>query len=70
MFLSDSDGDRISRTYYRNKVYKLPSCAFEPPAGKRFAGWIGPDGRRYDDGVLVFNLAPAGGTMTMTAIWE
>ena len=53
------------------KVYALKKCAFEPPAGKsRFAGWLGPDGRRYDDGVLVFDLAKAGETVTMTAIWE
>jgi len=26
--------------------------------------------QRYDDGMLVFNLAQPGETVTMTAIWE
>ncbi len=40
------------------------------PKGKRFAGWACSNGRRYDDGMLVFNLAQPGETVTMTAIWE
>lgn len=52
-------------------VYKLPKCGFVRPEGKtRFVGWAGPNGRRYDDEMLVFNLAQSGGTVTMTAIWE
>ena len=53
------------------KVAKLNPCAFSPPAGKRFAGWRRADnGRRYDDGVLVFDLAGPGEVVTLTAIWE
>lgn len=53
------------------KVYNLPACMFAVPSGKsRFAGWRGSDGRRYDDRVLVFDLAPVGSTLTLTAIWE
>ena len=51
-------------------VVKLPNCTFKPPSGKRFAGWACSNGRRYDDGMLVFNLAQPGETVTMTAIWE
>ena len=52
------------------KVAKLNPCAFAAPAGKRFAGWRGDNGRRYDDGMLVFNLAKPGEIVTLTAIWE
>ena len=51
-------------------IYKLPECTLTPPSGKRFAGWACSNGRRYDDGMLVFNLAQPGETVTMTAIWE
>ena len=51
-------------------VGKLPANTFTPPDGKLFAGWACSNGRRYDDGVLVFNLAEPGETVTMTAIWE
>ena len=51
-------------------VYKLPKCGFVKPAGKHFAGWACSNGRRYDDGMLVFDLAKPGETVTMTAIWE
>ena len=54
----------------QGKVYKLPNCILSPPAGKRFAGWACSNGRRYDDGMLVFDLAKPGETVTMTAIWE
>ena len=54
-----------------NEVRKLPKCTFTPPTGKTtFAGWAGSNGRRYDDGMLVFDLAQPGETVTMTAIWE
>lgn len=33
-------------------------------------GWACLNGRRYDDGMLVFNLAPLGETVTMDAVWE
>ena len=53
------------------KVAKLNPCAFAAPAGKKFAGWRRNDnGRRYDDGVMVFNLAEPGETVKLTAIWE
>ena len=53
------------------RIYKLPKCGFAKPEGKtRFAGWSGADGRRYDDEMLVFDLAKPGETVTMTAIWE
>ena len=52
------------------KVAKLNLCSFSPPRGKRFAGWRGDNGRRYDDGMLVFNLADSGKIVTLTAIWE
>ena len=52
------------------RVYSLAICTFSPPAGKRFAGWACSNGRRYDDGMLVFDLAKPGETVTMTAIWE
>ena len=53
------------------KVATLNPCTFAAPAGKRFAGWRRADnGRRYDDGVLVFNLADAGQVVVFTAIWE
>ena len=52
------------------RVYKISPCTFIPPSGKRFAGWACSNGRRYDDGMLVFNLAQPGETVTMTAVWE
>lgn len=56
---------------FPNKVYKLPRCTATPPSGKtRFVGWACSNGKSYDDGVLVFNLAEPGETVTMTAIWE
>ena len=53
------------------KVAKLTLCAFDAPAGKRFAGWRRKDnGRRYDDGMLVFNLAGEDGVVVLEAVWE
>jgi uncharacterized repeat protein (TIGR02543 family) len=54
------------------KVAKLNPCAFAAPAGKRFAGWRRKDsGRRYDDGMLVFNLASEpGAVIALEAVWE
>lgn len=51
-------------------VKNLPVNSFAAPGGRRFAGWSGSNGKRYDDGMLVFRLAPAGGTVVMSAIWE
>ena len=50
------------------KVYKLPVMSERLPSG--FLGWACSNGRRYDDGMLVFNLAKPGETVTMTAVWE
>jgi hypothetical protein len=52
------------------KVAKLDLCAYEAPKGKKFAGWRGDNGRRYDDGIMVFNLAGPGEVVTLTAVWE
>jgi uncharacterized repeat protein (TIGR02543 family) len=53
------------------KVAKLKPCVFAAPAGKRFAGWRRADtGRRYDDGVMVFNLAGPGAVVVMEAVWD
>jgi len=53
------------------KVANLSRCTFTAPAGKRFAGWRRKDtGRRYNDGVLVFNLAEPGEVVVMEAVWK
>ena len=62
-------GTMSSLSCVPNKVYALTRCAFKR-SGKRFAGWACSNGRRYDDGMLVFDLAKPGETVTMTAIWE
>jgi len=51
------------------QVEKLTGCGFTN-GGRNFAGWRCSNGRRYDDGVLVYELAPAGGWVVMTAIWD
>jgi M6 family metalloprotease-like protein/uncharacterized repeat protein (TIGR02543 family) len=60
----------ISQGARVGKVAKLAPCSFSPPSGKKFAGWRGDNGRRYDDGVMVFNLAGPGKTVTLTAVWD
>ena len=71
IFFRDGDGsERSYVTCERNRVYNLPKDVFAAPPGKRFAGWACSNGRRYDDGMLVFDLAKPGETVTMTAIWE
>lgn len=53
------------------RVYRLPKCGLVKPDGKtRFIGWAGSNGKRYDDEMLIFNLAQPGETVRMTAIWE
>ena len=54
----------------RGKVYNLAKCAFKAPDGKAFAGWAGDNGKRYDDGILIFNAAEEGKVLTLTAVWE
>jgi len=73
VFKSEAQADR-TRSYAFSKVYSLPGpseLGFTAPGGKtKFAGWKSGDGRRYDDGVLVFNLSASGEDVEMTAIWE
>ena len=54
------------------KVARLNPCTFVAPKGKRFAGWRRTDnGRRYDDGVMVFDLAgEPGAVVVLEAVWE
>ena len=54
----------------RDKVYNLTKCAFTEPTGKAFAGWAGSNGKRYDDGILIFNAAAEGKVLTLTAVWK
>ena len=63
------EGSIPALSFARNRILALPPVAFTK-AGKRFAGWACSNGRRYDDGMLVFDLAKPGETVTMTAIWE
>lgn len=58
------------QTYKRGKVFKLPKCTLIPPEGKKFAGWRGSNGKRYDDEMLVFNLAEPSESLIFTAIWQ
>lgn len=54
----------------RDKVYNLTKCAFTRTSGK-FVGWrSSKNGKLYADGILVFDLAEPGETVTMTAVWE
>jgi len=54
------------------KVAKLNPCVFTAPAGKGFAGWRRKgDGRRYDDEVMIFNLASEpGAVIVLEAVWK
>lgn len=53
-----------------HRVIRLPKCTYVYP-GKRFVGWrSSANDKLYDDEMLVFDLAPAYGDVTMTAIWE
>lgn len=54
----------------RGKVYNLTKRAFTAPRGKAFKGWAGSNGRRYDDGILIFDAVEAGSILRLTAIWE
>ena len=69
---ADVDSPFEEKIFEREQVVNLPVVAslFAPPPGKRFVGWACSNGRRYDDGMLVFDLAEPGETVTMTAIWE
>lgn len=52
------------------RVYNLPQPSIWADDDETFAGWVGSNGRRYDDGMLIFNLGRGGETVTMTAIWK
>ena len=52
-----------SLTCETGKVYRLPSAG-----GVRWKSSV--NDRLYDDGMLVFDLAKPGETVTMTAVWE
>ena len=74
-FVTFSGGEEgiahMSPRYYDwGQVYNLPSPSIWADDDEAFAGWIGSNGRRYDDGILIFNLGRNGETVTMTAIWE
>ena len=62
-------GTMSSMSCAPDKVYTLTRCSFKN-TGTAFKGWACSNGRRYDDGMLVFNLAQPGATVTMTAVWE
>ena len=65
-----SDGvDSIEYEYDPNTVYKLPRGLFSN-GSQKFLGWSADNGRRYDDGMLFHDLAPQGGRVKMSAIWE
>ena len=69
--VNDAEGGTPSQVVAIGKVVKLNSCGFVHPSGGKFAGWRRKDtGRRYDDGVLVFNLAESGAKVVMEAVWE
>ena len=69
-------GSMESQVVGIGKVARIRSCAFVHPSGLRFAGWKRTVDinkglyRRYDDGVLVFNLAEPGAVVVMEAVWE
>jgi len=68
-FKVDSNGDALALKLEcdRDKVYNLPVCTSEC---RKFVGWVGSNGKRCDGDLLAFNVANAGETVTMTAIWE
>lgn len=61
-----------------NAVDKINACEYSHPDGKSFAGWAkteidgepAADPRRYDDGVLIFNLAAEKALVVLRAIWQ
>ena len=74
---SDAEWSMGCQSVAVGAVEKLNRCALAPPSGKRFVGWrrlVDADRgiyRRYDDCVMVFNLADnPGETVILTALWE
>ena len=69
--VNDAGGTTPSQAVEVGKVARLNPCGFVHPSGGKFVGWRRVDtGRRYDDGVMVFNLAAPDGTVVMEAVWE
>ena len=74
-FVTFSGGEEgtalMSPRYYDwGQVFNLPPPSIWADDNETFVGWACSNGRRYDDGMLVFNLGRNGETVTMTAIWE
>ena len=69
IFLFSSHNGTNAFRANRGQVYALLSSAFANGT-KKFRGWAGSNGKRYDDGVLVFDLAGEGSKVLLTAIWE
>lgn len=71
VFLSNNGEElEFAETHVQGEVFNLPACSFTPPKGKRFTGWMGANGKRYDDKMLVFDISKYGENITFTAIWE
>lgn len=67
----EGSGELVRKNVACGTVFNLPKNAFTPPEGKAFAGWrSSKNARLYADGLLAFDLAPAGGVVTMTAVWK
>ena len=62
-------GTMASMTCKQNAIYRLTKNAYKK-SGKTFKGWRGSNGKRYDDQVLIFNLALPETVLTLTAVWE
>ena len=70
LVLKNGDEEIARQECFLGKVYQLPECTADAPAGRRFAGWRGSDGRRYDDRMLFFMTELPSEPLTLTAIWE
>ena len=66
-----ADGVMPDQICAQGRVYNLDPCSFKAPSGKTFEGWVCKDAHKlYDDGVLIFDLAAPGETVTLTAAWK
>ena len=64
-----AEGEMETMICDSGRVYALPANGFSSP-GRAFAGWCRlDDGRRYDDGVFVFDLAADGCLVELEAVW-
>ena len=69
--LAMGESKSFNNVTYRNCVYGLPKLNLSAPQGKHFGGWWCPETqRRYDEGMLIFNLLKSGERGSMSAIWE